>query len=347
MVGVSLRGVAKVYPGNVEALDDVTLDVGAGELLVLLGPSGSGKSTLLRLISGLDTLTRGTIHIEGRPVAGVPPHRRGVGFVSQRAMLYPHLSVRDNLRFGLEGKDEHAVREVVRLLQLDDLLERRPAELSGGQQQRVALGRALVRKKGVLLLDEPFSSLDGPLRWELHRELHLLQRQLRATMMLVTHEQESLSLADRLAVLHQGRLVQVGTPDEIHDHPASSFVARLVGWPPINLVPGDLLPLMPTGESLPGHRFPGRQVLVGLRSAQVRVPGSEPRKAGEVVLEMTLASDQPPRATGLVYLERGALRLIGRAERRLPPTGTVPVALDMGAAHLFDATTGLASRPGR
>jgi ABC-type sugar transport system ATPase subunit len=265
---VSLHGLSKTYPGGVEALRGVDIHVRSGELLVLLGPSGSGKTTLLRLIAGLETPTAGGVRIAGEPADRLPPHRRGVGLVSQRVVLFPHLSVRDNLRFGLPRGQDGSLSQVAELLRIGELLDRRPGELSGGQQQRVALGRALVRRPRVLLLDEPFSNLDAPLRWELRGQLHLLQRHLRATMILVTHEQdEALSLADRVAVLDRGRLAQLGTPREALD--------RLDGTPPIRLVPGELTTQgtvrlekelsLPVPADWAG--LGPRSVLVGLRAA--------------------------------------------------------------------------------
>jgi ABC-type sugar transport system ATPase subunit len=354
---VVLAGVSKVYPGGVRALEGIDLEVKAGELLVLLGPSGSGKTTLLRLVAGLETPTGGTITIAGQASDRLPPHRRGVGLVSQRAVLYPHLSVRDNLRFGLgrSAEVQTRVREAAAALGIGDLLERRPGELSGGQQQRVALGRAMVRRASVLLLDEPLANLDGPLRWELRGQLHLLQRRLGATMVLVTHEQdEAVALADRLAVLDRGRLAQVGTPQEVLDHPASSSVARLVGWPPINLLPArlrteDALLAVEGGAPLPA--LPGwldlscREVLLGLRPAHVRVPAGDPSPGeGVVQVQTTLADVQPGPATGYVVLRWGPLTLVGSRASGFRGAGgeAVPAALDLRAAFLFDASTGLA-----
>jgi multiple sugar transport system ATP-binding protein len=238
MSDLKLDGVGKTFPGGVVALREVSLQVQSGEVLALTGPSGSGKTTLLRLIAGLEAPTAGEVRLDGLLANALPPHRRRVGLVTHRPMLYPHLSVRNNLRFGLPRRwwsrrlpksDEQRIESLAARLCIRDLLDRRPAELSGGQQQRVALGRALARCPRLLLLDEPFASLDGPLRAELRQELHLLQRHLAATMIVVTHEQdEAVGLADRVAVFEAGRLVQVGSPREVAEHPATGFAAWMM-----------------------------------------------------------------------------------------------------------------------
>jgi len=241
MVEVVLERVDKTYPGGVSAVSGLTLTIGSGEALTLVGPSGSGKTTTLRLIAGLEAPTRGLIRLAGRVINRVPPHQRDVGMVFQRPALYPHLTVRDNLAFGLSLRQggwlfgpTRAVRaeiarrvgELAGLLRIEDLLERRPAELSGGEQQRVALGRALVRRPSVLLLDEPFSGLDSGLRAEMRREMHLLRRQFPVTMIHVTHDQEeALALGDRVAVLDRGRLQQVTSPAELLAQASTRVVA--------------------------------------------------------------------------------------------------------------------------
>jgi ABC-type sugar transport system ATPase subunit len=227
MAGIEIRGLSKAYPAGPRALEAVDLDVAGGELLVVVGPSGSGKTTLLRLIAGLDTPTAGEIRIDGKNLAGVPPHQRNVAMVFQNLALYPHLRVRENLAFGLNGKGEQQVTEVAEMLGIGSLLDRYPAELSGGEQQRVALGRGIVRRPAALLLDEPLSSLDAPVRRELRQELKRLQRSLSAPTIYVTHDQaEALLLADRIAVLDQGRIQQTGAPDEVYHRPANRFVAE-------------------------------------------------------------------------------------------------------------------------
>jgi len=241
MAGIEIRGLARNFRtkhGNAtRALDGIDFDVRPGELLVLVGPSGSGKTTLLRLLAGLDQPTAGTIRLSGKDLTGVPPQRRGVAMVFQNLALYEHLSAADNLAFGLQGKGGPEVTETAKLLAISHLLDRFPAELSGGEQQRVALGRAIVRRPAALLLDEPLSSLDGPARRGLRRELKRLQRQLGVPTIYVTHDQaEAMALGDRIAVLDQGQLQQVGTPDEVYHRPANRFVANFFGPQGMNFI---------------------------------------------------------------------------------------------------------------
>jgi ABC-type sugar transport system ATPase subunit len=228
MAGIEIRGLSKAFPACPRALDAVDLDVAGGELLVVVGPSGSGKTTLLRLIAGLDTPMAGEIRIGGKELAGVPPHQRNVALVFQNLALYQHLRVRENLAFGLNyTKGDQDVSAVAEMLGIGRLLDRYPAELSGGEQQRVALGRAIARRPAALLLDEPLSSLDAPVRRELRREVKRVQRELGAPTIYVTHDPtEALLMGDRIAVLDNGRIQQVGLPEEVYQRPANRFVAE-------------------------------------------------------------------------------------------------------------------------
>jgi ABC-type sugar transport system ATPase subunit len=246
MAGTTLTGVSRVFPGGIVACDGLDLDVRDGELLVLVGPSGSGKTTILRLIAGLDRPTSGEISIGGCVVNGLPARRRNVAMVFQYHALYPHWTAYKNIAFGLRrksagdsagnrGEVRQRVLETAQLLRIEGLLDRRPGELSGGEQQRVALARAIARRPSVFLFDEPFSSLDTPLRLEMRHVLKQLHQQLGITMIYVTHDQaDALALADRLAVLNRGRIEQVGLPQEVYDQPANRFVASFVGCPAIN-----------------------------------------------------------------------------------------------------------------
>lgn len=242
---VELQGLSKLY-GKVVALDRVTLTVEPGEILCLLGPSGSGKTTLLLLLAGLERPTAGEVRFNGAVVNSLPPRDRAVGFLFQNYALYPNMSVRENIAFPLRLKGvskkerERTVLELAEMLDLRGLLERRPSELSGGQQQRVALARALARQPRLLLLDEPLSNLDPILRRSAREEIRLLQRRMGLTTIWVTHDQdEAMTVADKLAVLKEGRLVQYGSPLDVYNRPVDPFVAELMG--PINFLPGSLL----------------------------------------------------------------------------------------------------------
>jgi ABC-type sugar transport system ATPase subunit len=245
---IELHQVSKAFAPGAPALDRIDLVIAEGERMVVLGPSGSGKTTLLRLIAGLETPDTGTIRIGGLDMAGVPPHRRDVSMVFQNPALYPHLSVFENLAFGLRARGvaraerRSRVQAVAEMLGVGRLLNRRPAGLSGGERQRVALGRAVVREPRVLLLDEPFSNLDDPLRAALRGELVEVHRRYGCTVVHVTHDQsEALSIGQRLAVVHEGRIMQVDTPEGIYERPAQRFVASFVGSPGMNLLPCEVV----------------------------------------------------------------------------------------------------------
>ncbi len=247
MAEVSLRQLSKVYAGGVEAVSDVSLDVTDGEMIVLVGPSGCGKSTTLRMIAGLEEVTSGDILIGNRSVVGVPPAKRDIAMVFQNYALYPHMTVGQNMEFGLRMRGvaraarQQRVADVAGQLGIAELLQRRPRELSGGQRQRVALGRAMVRDPQVFLLDEPLSNLDAKLRVQTRGEIAALHRRLGATMIYVTHDQvEAMTLGDRLVLMEGGRVRQVGTPREIYDRPANAFAATFIGSPAMNMLSGDV-----------------------------------------------------------------------------------------------------------
>ena len=270
MADLRLAGVAKSF-GDVQAVRDLNLDIASGEFIVLLGPSGAGKTTTLRLVAGLEKPDAGQIHIAGRDVTTLAPALRDVAFVFQQYSLYPHLSVFDNLAFPLrsplhptsEPDIKRKVTEVAQMLRIEDKLGNPATKLSGGQMQRVAIGRALVRDPSLYLMDEPLSSLDAKLRNDLRLELKRIQQDLGATMLYVTHDQiEALTMATRIGVLERGRLVQVGTPQQIYEDPASSYVAARLGSPRINLVPRAMLS---------GIKGPDRAVTIGARAEHLRL----------------------------------------------------------------------------
>ena len=268
MADLQLSGISKRF-GDVQAVSDLSLDIQSGEFIVLLGPSGAGKTTTLRLVAGLETPEAGAVHIGGREVTALAPALRDVTFVFQQYSLYPHLSVFDNLAFPLrsplrpvaEPEIKRKVLEVARMLRIEDKLQNPATRLSGGQMQRVAIGRALVRSPAIYLMDEPLSSLDAKLRNDLRLELKRIQQDLGATMLYVTHDQtEALTMATRVGVLEQGRLVQLGTPRQIYEDPVSSYVASRLGAPRINLVPRSALGVLAAPE---------RAVTAGIRSEHV------------------------------------------------------------------------------
>jgi multiple sugar transport system ATP-binding protein len=277
--GIALEAVTKVYAGDVVAVDDVSLTIGSGEFLVLVGPSGCGKSTLLRMIAGLEEVTDGAILIDGRDVTDEPPRTRDVAMVFQSYALYPHMTVRQNLGYGLKvrktAKAEigRRVEEVARLLGLDELLDRRPAALSGGQRQRVAMGRAIVREPKAFLMDEPLSNLDAKLRVSMRSQLSALHARLGTTTIYVTHDQvEAMTLGQRVAVMRDGRVQQVDTPQALYRKPTNLFVAAFIGSPAMNLVDATIagdhvefagyrIPLSPANRPEPG----ARRVVLGIR----------------------------------------------------------------------------------
>ena len=316
MSGVTLDGIVKRY-GTLQVVHGVDLTVAPQEFVVLVGPSGCGKSTTLRMVAGLEEISDGTVSIDGRVVNRVAPKDRDVAMVFQNYALYPHLSVAENIAFGLRirraPKSEIAssVDEAAGILGLTDYLERRPADLSGGQRQRVAMGRAIVRRPKVFLFDEPLSNLDAKLRTQMRAEIKRLHKRLGATSIYVTHDQvEAMTLADRIVVMHDGRIEQIGTPMELFLNPANTFVAGFLGSPPMNMIDaviedGADAPVARFGDQslvldrLPGLRgAAGRRVTLGIRPEYVTLASGAPnRVAIELDLIETLGSEALLHAT--------------------------------------------------
>ena len=243
MAELSLKSVRKSY-GKVEVIKGVDLDIKDGEFVVFVGPSGCGKSTLLRMIAGLEDISDGTLEIGGKTVNDLQPKERGIAMVFQTYAIFPHMSVRENVAFGLtiagvpKKEKEEAVQRAARILQMEHLLDRRPSQLSGGQRQRVAIGRAIVRNPSVFLFDEPLSNLDAALRMDMRMEIGKLHNQLDATMIYVTHDQvEAMTLADRIVVLKDGKIMQIGSPRDLYEKPDNLFVAQFIGSPKMNILP--------------------------------------------------------------------------------------------------------------
>jgi multiple sugar transport system ATP-binding protein len=314
---IAIRGATKVYEGGVTAVDAVDLDVADGELLVLVGPSGCGKSTLLRMVAGLEDVTDGSIAIGDRDVTELQPKERDVAMVFQSYALYPHMTVRKNIGYPLrlagvpKGEQARRVEEVAALLQLTEVLDRRPSQLSGGQRQRVAMGRALVRSPQAFLMDEPLSNLDAKLRVEMRAEIARLQRDLAVTTLYVTHDQvEAMTMGTRVAVLDKGRIQQIDTPQRVYDEPVNLFVATFIGSPAMNLLPGVVEQvdgadgdrglvlrigaqrllvddvLLAAHPTLP-ERVGGR-VVVGVRPEALDDSGLDPGVPGDRVIEATV-----------------------------------------------------------
>jgi sn-glycerol 3-phosphate transport system ATP-binding protein len=277
MADVQLAGVTKAW-GTMAAVDNVSFAAPAGHLVALLGPSGCGKSTTLRLIAGLETASAGTIRIADREVTTLPPAKRGVSMVFQNYALFPHLSVAENILFGLKVRDVPKAERAERLkraagiLGLEALLERKPSQLSGGQQQRVALGRAIVAQTRVCLMDEPLSNLDAQLRVEMRREIRALQRRLGMTMLYVTHDQvEAMTMADQVVLMRNGRIEQDAAPAALYEKPATVFAARFVGTPPMNVIAATLLPETARQNAPAGHA--PDQLAIGIRPEAAHLAG--------------------------------------------------------------------------
>jgi len=330
---LSLNKLNKSW-GQTHVVKDLSLETREGEFIALLGPSGCGKSTTLRLIAGLEEPTSGSITLGGRDVTALPSAKRGIAMVFQSYALFPHLTVGENITFGLSVRGESRKSQADKLarvapqLGLGALLDRRPSQLSGGQQQRVALGRALIAEAPICLLDEPLSNLDASLRAEMRSEIRALQRRLGITMIFVTHDQtEAMSMADRVALLRDGRLEQFDTPEALYSRPASTFVAGFIGAPPMNLM--DVADLGAQGAHLP------QNMLVGLRPEDIILVASG--LPGRVVTVEYFGADS------ILSVDIGgphiAVRLQGRPA--LGPGETVHLGWSADALHLFDATTGM------
>jgi sn-glycerol 3-phosphate transport system ATP-binding protein len=336
MADVTLSNVGKTYPGGVTAVTGADFAIADGEFIVLVGPSGCGKSTILRMIAGLEAITEGEVSIGGRVVNRLEPGERDIAMVFQNYALYPHMTVRKNMEYGLKNqgmpKPEIAERiaEAARTLQIEQYLERKPRALSGGQRQRVAMGRAIVREPAVFLFDEPLSNLDAKLRTQLRAELKDLHARLGATFIFVTHDQvEAMSLADRIVIMSEGKVEQIGTPMELYRTPASRFVAEFIGAPPMNVY--DLS--SPGGQALAAlaGSVPKGAKLAGIRPEALHISREGP--SGDVILVEALGAES------LIHLRMGEDRMIlrGGHDSRTVEGQTLHVGAESGAITFFDA----------
>ncbi len=349
MAQLSLRGIKKRFR-TTDVLHGIDLEIGDREFVVFVGPSGCGKSTLLRLIAGLDPITDGEFLLNGQRMNDVPPSRRGIAMVFQSYALYPHMDVYENMAFGARlmgltpAEVENRIAEAARMLRLEPLLKRKPRELSGGQRQRVAIGRALVRKPAVFLLDEPLSNLDAALRSEVRLEIAKLHRDIGGTMIYVTHDQvEAMTLADKIVVMNAGRIEQVGSPRELFETPANTFVATFIGSPRMTLVDvtrdGDRLTVANGGSIVAGALPPAQTLKLGLRPDSVRLHrGTTADGFAATVVYTEYLGDN---AYVYARLADGTLLAARTGPNDLfAPDEVVTVTAEPGSAHYFSAEDG-------
>ncbi len=339
MAKVILNNITKFF-GHNRVLDQLALSVDDHEFLVLVGPSGCGKSTLLKIIAGLEEATEGAVTIGTQTVTGLPPQDRDIAMVFQSYALYPHMTVYDNMAFGLrmrkvaKGEIDRMVCDVADTLDIAGLLQRKPRQLSGGERQRVALGRAIVRSPRVFLLDEPLSNLDARLRVLMRSEIIKLHRKLQATMIYVTHDQtEAMTMGDRIAVMNGGRILQLGTPEEIYNRPSSLFVAGFIGMPPMNLLPwrqGLILGIRP--EQMTVDNWDGGDDCLGMNLSN-----------GDFLLSGRLEVVEYTGADKILYLQTIAGQVVVKADcrQRIIEEQTYRLSFKSSNAHCFDAVSGL------
>ncbi len=337
MASIDLVGVSKQF-GALNILDDVNISIGDREFVVLVGPSGCGKSTLLRMIAGLEPISDGMIRIDGEVVNHLGPQKRDLAMVFQTYALYPHMTTAQNIGFPLKLRGsspeqiERSVARVASTLHLETLLDRQPRALSGGQRQRVAMGRAMVREPRAFLFDEPLSNLDAKLRHHMRIELRQLHKSLGATSIYVTHDQiEAMTMADRIVVMRDGRILQTGTPTELYENPTDVFTARFIGSPSMNLIAGRR-----NGSGV--ELAPDGDILVGVRPHDLKVEGGT---ASGLSLTGTVTAVEPLGAETLVHLDVNGVSVIATAPGKVIPAtgGTLSVSAPAGSLYLFDAKT--------
>ena len=347
MSGVSIRNVVKSF-GETEVIHRLSIDIRDGEFLVFVGPSGCGKSTLLRMVAGLESFQSGEIAIGDKVVNQLPARDRDIAMVFQDYALYPHMTVQNNLGFGLKmrrferAEIERRVGDAARILQIEHLMQRRPRELSGGQRQRVAMGRAIVRNPKVFLFDEPLSNLDAKLRVDMRSEIKSLHQRLKTTSIYVTHDQvEAMTMADRIVVLDAGRILQVGTPLDLYHNPRTRFVAGFLGAPAMNFVPVDVtggMVTLPGGATLAWPTARSGRADLGIRPERLRLDPAAVAGRLPAVAETV----EPLGADTLVFARSGAHRLVLRVagDTVVKVGDSLPLVIDAEHALLFDATSG-------
>jgi len=343
---LELKNITKVYPNGTKAINETSLNIEHGESMVFVGPSGCGKSTLLRMIAGLEDITEGEIDLDGKTINKIDPSERDVAMVFQNYALYPHMNVYKNLSYGLKNRGEskenidNKVKEVAELLEIKEYLQRKPAQLSGGQRQRVAMGRAIVRNPKVFLFDEPLSNLDAKLRGQVRIEIKKLQQSMNVTSVFVTHDQvEAMTLGDRLAVINNGVIEQLGTPIEVYEKPASKFVGEFIGSPQMNFVNGAINNNNFESSSFKLNKdlnIDNASVVLGFRAEDLNL-----KEEGEISLTIDiiekLGSDsiiygRDKDGQSICYKESGNTKLeVGEI---------INISLDVDAVHIFDEKTG-------
>jgi len=364
MAGITLKGIYKVYPGDVTAVNDFNMEIEDKEFVILVGPSGCGKSTTLRMIAGLEEITKGELYIGDNLVNDVAPKNRDIAMVFQNYALYPHMSVYKNMAFALKlrkvpkDKIKEQVMEVAKILDIEGLLNRKPKQLSGGQRQRVALGRAMVRNPAVFLLDEPLSNLDAKLRSTMRAELIKLQKKLQTTFVYVTHDQaEAMTMGDRIVVMHNGHIQQIDEPQKLYDYPCNLFVAGFIGTPPMNFMDGfvqkrdngyqvkvgeALIPILPdrlTDGKL--AKYDGKEVIMGVRPEDIHLNVEYMKHPEFGSINATVDHAEMMGSEILLYATYGENSLVAKVSvnNRLRSGETVKLALDCKKIHLFDKDT--------
>ncbi|MDI9472889.1 MAG: sn-glycerol-3-phosphate ABC transporter ATP-binding protein UgpC [Bacillota bacterium] len=367
MASLSLNNVKKIYPGNVEAVKGFNIDIEDKEFIVLVGPSGCGKSTTLRMIAGLEDITEGDLLIDGERVNDTHPKDRDIAMVFQNYALYPHMSVYDNMAFGLKIKKtpkeeiDKRVKEAAKILEIVDLLDRKPKALSGGQRQRVALGRAMVREPKVFLMDEPLSNLDAKLRVQMRSEITKLHQRLETTFIYVTHDQtEAMTMGTRIVIMNQGDVIQIASPQELYDFPNNIFVARFIGSPQMNIFSatvieedekcalkmedGTVLHVSPNREeALRAGEYIGKEVYIGMRPENLHEAGIDPLANNFAVLRATVEVAERMGSDTYLYMTLCGENTIARVDPRSNKDvgDEVELHIHFHRIHVFDKETEL------